>query len=300
MRTQIECPAAPVNAVCFILGTYNNVNRGRLTVKALDEQAKLISEASVDSATIHDMACTRFEFPQNICSTGQKRILEISHLKAAPNSGIAVFRTPAVAIASQVLQSRAPGLHEVFQDPVTQGRVWENRDAQPRAYLAPETETAPGWRQAQEMFASAPGLRRKAFVEAPGGACASNPDFPAGAKSADILKFDLAANSVSVQVNAFTSGTFVLVDTYMPGWTARVDGKAQRVFEVNGTFRGTCVASPGQHQIVFDYAPPEWKAGVFLSLAALAGFAGMAVFSLRKTSNVQRKGAKHVPARASY
>jgi hypothetical protein len=288
LRTHINCPSSPVNSVCFYLGTYRRRNEGTVTVKAVDQTGHNVSEAHVDSATVRDLACTKFTFPDNICKSDRNPTLEISHQHTAADSAIAVFRTPAGEPASQALVPRVSGWRVVFQDPETRGRVWENPDARPRAYLAPESAAAPNWQTAQELFAASEDLHRTAFVEAPSARCRSTPDFPAGRDAAQLVGFHMEANRVIVRLNAFTAGTFVLVDSFMPGWTARVDGAPQAVFPVNGTFRGACINSPGTHEIVFDYDPREWKAGVLLSLMGCAFVATFAALTLRRRRSLIR------------
>jgi hypothetical protein len=282
LRAHINCPSSPVNSVCFYLGTYKHRNEGAVTVKAVDQTANNVSEARIDSATVRDLACTKFTFPKNICESGRNLTLEISHQHTAADSTIAVFRTPAGEPASQALVPRVSGWRVAFQDSETRGRVWENPDARPRAYLAPESAAAPDWQSAQELFAASEDLHRTAFIEVPSARCRSNPDFPAGNEAAQLIGFHMEANRVIARVNAFTAGTFVLVDTFMPGWIARVDGAPQAVLPVNGTFRGACINSPGIHEIEFDYDPREWKAGVLLSLTGCAFVAAFAALTLRR------------------
>ena len=69
----------------------------------------------------------------------------------------------------------------------------------------------------------------------------------------------------SVRVSCPTSTTLIRRETYMPGWSAEVDGHARPVREFDGIFQAVTVGS-GTHRVTFAFTPPgmEW---------ALLGFA---------------------------
>jgi hypothetical protein len=63
----------------------------------------------------------------------------------------------------------------------------------------------------------------------------------------------------SASVSCPTSTTLVRRETYMPGWSAEVDGHARPVREFDGAFQAVAVG-PGTHRVTFGFTPPrmEW------------------------------------------
>jgi hypothetical protein len=51
-----------------------------------------------------------------------------------------------------------------------------------------------------------------------------------------------------------SGGFLVLSDSFVPGWTAEVDGRAGDILPVDGAFRAVAVP-PGTHSAVFRYRP---------------------------------------------
>jgi hypothetical protein len=56
-------------------------------------------------------------------------------------------------------------------------------------------------------------------------------------------------------------GLLVVTDTWMPGWTARVDGERAPILRGNHAQRVIPLPQPGQHTIALDYRPPGFAAG---------------------------------------
>ncbi|MGH9350462.1 MAG: YfhO family protein [Vicinamibacterales bacterium] len=69
-------------------------------------------------------------------------------------------------------------------------------------------------------------------------------------------------------------GFLVLSETYYPGWTASVDGRAVPVYRANLSLQGV-VLPPGSHDVVFELSPRSLYAGAALSLAAIVAIAAM-------------------------
>ena len=75
----------------------------------------------------------------------------------------------------------------------------------------------------------------------------------------------------AVRVACSTPTTLIRRETYMPGWSAEVDGHATPVREYNGAFQAVTVPR-GRHLVTFGYAPPHmpWAVAAFiLGLVAL-------------------------------
>jgi hypothetical protein len=92
-----------------------------------------------------------------------------------------------------------------------------------------------------------------------------------------------------------TDGAALLVirGTFASGWTASVNGRAERVLRANGKHRAVLVEA-GRHEVVFAYEPPRLLAG--LVLFALASVAAVALWiaggrsAPRPSGETQRRG----------
>jgi hypothetical protein len=73
---------------------------------------------------------------------------------------------------------------------------------------------------------------------------------------------------VEVVVDAKTPAYLILADTFDPGWSATVDGKAAPIRPAFAAFRAVFVEK-GKHRIVFTYEPAGFKPGLALTIAGL-------------------------------
>jgi hypothetical protein len=107
-----------------------------------------------------------------------------------------------------------------------------------------------------------------------------NPPFAvvsAGANKAEITKYDLHEIAISAKTGA--PAILVLSEIYYPsGWKAYVDGKETKIFKTNYLLRGIFL-QPGDHQIVFKYAPTSYAAGMWISGTTLLLLLGLLGYS---------------------
>ena len=85
---------------------------------------------------------------------------------------------------------------------------------------------------------------------------------------------------VTVSVDARRPGRLVLLDTFYPGWEARVDGRPVPIEAANAAFRAVAVPA-GRHEVRFDYRPGSVRTGVIVSALALAILAACGLRSAR-------------------
>ena len=71
-------------------------------------------------------------------------------------------------------------------------------------------------------------------------------------------------NHVTVKTVQQGSGFLVLMDSYFPGWTVKVDGEEQPVLRANHFYRAVQLDS-GSHTLEFDYFPEGFKMGLVIS-----------------------------------
>jgi hypothetical protein len=74
-------------------------------------------------------------------------------------------------------------------------------------------------------------------------------------------------NAVTIRAAMTCRGMVILTDTWFPGWTASVDGRAAKIEKAYGAFRGVVVEA-GDHTIEMTYRP--WSVFVGAALTTLA------------------------------
>jgi hypothetical protein len=73
---------------------------------------------------------------------------------------------------------------------------------------------------------------------------------------------------VTLSVNAVAPGRLTLLDTFYPGWNAKIDGKSVHIDASDAAFRSVPIAA-GRHTVTFSYEPGSVLVGGILSLTAL-------------------------------
>ena len=71
-------------------------------------------------------------------------------------------------------------------------------------------------------------------------------------------------NHVTVKTRQEGNGFLVLMDSYFPGWTVKVDGKEQPILKANHFYRAVQLG-PGKHTLEFEYFPEGLKLGLVVS-----------------------------------
>ena len=85
----------------------------------------------------------------------------------------------------------------------------------------------------------------------------------------------------------------VLNDTYYPGWTAEIDGKATEILPANIAFRAV-VVPPGDHLVIFRYRPQSVRFGLVVSAFSWVIFIAAAAFLLvRVIFRIGQKVSRH-------
>jgi len=155
-----------------------------------------------------------------------------------------------------------PGnFHVIYRDRDTGAVIWENPDATPRVFLAPEISAASSGREALSLIKDIPDLTRSVLVESAVQA-QSDPDpaQPAGT----LREFHLSPNEVRIKYNANLPGVLTVVDSFSDGWHAQANGREVPVIRVDGVFRGVRIETPGEVDVRFWYRPPHWNLSLLL------------------------------------
>jgi uncharacterized membrane protein YfhO len=104
-------------------------------------------------------------------------------------------------------------------------------------------------------------------------------EFP-DAKSSVTLRD--SPNAVTILAASDSGGFLVLADTFYPGWQATLDRVPVKILRANHAFRAIALP-PGQHTVVFQYAPLTFRVGAVVSSMTLMVIAGaFAMSSLRR------------------
>ena len=89
-------------------------------------------------------------------------------------------------------------------------------------------------------------------------------------------------NHVTVKTRQEGNGFMVLLDTYLPGWTVKVDGREQAILRANGFYRAVQL-KPGEHTLEFGYFPEGFKEGLIItSVTPALGLVGYVFWRRRR------------------
>lgn len=119
----------------------------------------------------------------------------------------------------------------------------------------------------------------------------SLPDDGTSTSTTPVTIIKYAANQIEVNASVTTTGYLVLSEINYPGWRVTVDGQRQSLLTYRDIFRSVYL-SPGQHQVVFSYAPAEFRWGLIVSILSLIGSLGIIITALivRKNNPAKKIG----------
>lgn len=168
---------------------------------------------------------------------------------------------------------RGPGLSVAYKGP--DAVVYRNANALPRTFLVDRQRTVSGDAAALSAVTAA-GFdgRGVAVTESPvrGLAQASSAPAPPGA-SAHLTAY--SGERAVIHAHATARSLLVLTDDFYPGWSATVDGRSVPVQRVDYVLRGVALG-PGEHTVVFSYAPASWTIGLIITGLCAIGVLGAA------------------------
>jgi hypothetical protein len=137
--------------------------------------------------------------------------------------------------------------------------VYKNEDALPRAYFVNKVEVKKPIEILQSVKDRLFDPRDVAFSTSP-----INVDKPDSTSFVQIQRYD--NDSISIHAKASGNNFMFLGDTYYAkGWTATIDGKETKIYEVNHGFRGIVVPQ-GTHEVKLTFLPQSYVIGKTISL----------------------------------
>jgi Bacterial membrane protein YfhO len=165
------------------------------------------------------------------------------------------------------LGSRADRFRLVFSD--SSIRVFENRNALPRAFLVPWSgievladEKAQFARIGSADFDPSRSVVLPEAVPVPFRGEAA-PALPPG-----VPRVLTGVNEVLVETAVAEPSILVLSQTHYPGWTVSVDGAPATLLRADYAFDGVAL-SPGRHAVRFALEPTSLRIGALITLASL-------------------------------
>jgi hypothetical protein len=92
---------------------------------------------------------------------------------------------------------------------------------------------------------------------------------------------------VVLKVETEAPGLLVIAETWMPGWSATVDGKASTIFRGNRAQRVVTLPEPGTHEVVLSYRTPGLTLGIWLTAgSSLAWIIALIAVGRRKATSL--------------
>jgi hypothetical protein len=163
----------------------------------------------------------------------------------------------------------SPTFHTKGGFPVTfPDRVKIFEDALPRAFLVPRMRVPEKGRVLYDYNDESFDPRNEVLLKKP-------VEFKESAQfKGEVEEVTYSPNHVTLKTTQEGNGFLVLLDTYLPGWTVKVDGQEQKILRAYGLYRAVQLG-PGEHTLEFDYFPEGFKAGLIASGVTLVfGLAG--------------------------
>lgn len=91
-----------------------------------------------------------------------------------------------------------------------------------------------------------------------------------------------ASGREAAQLSCAAPSELIRRETYMPGWSAEVDGHAVAVREVDGLYQEVPVGA-GVHRVTFGFAPPHIELGVLALIAGLVAWVASGIYNRRRS-----------------
>jgi len=154
-------------------------------------------------------------------------------------------------------------LKQVYSGP--DGKVFDIRNAAPRAYVVFNEDHVGSPRRALERFASPSFRFRRTVIFEGHGSALSDPSAPQG-PAAKLTHID--TNAEAYTVSSPRPGWLVIASMWAPGWHAVVNGHSAIVRRADFNLRAVVIPR-GRSVVKLDYRPPGLFAGAALSAASL-------------------------------
>lgn len=103
-----------------------------------------------------------------------------------------------------------------------------------------------------------------------------------------------SANTVTIHTTSACAGLLVLNQSWAPGWTATIDGRAAPVLRANYLARAVAMP-PGEHEVRLVYAPRSFYTGLVITGVTCVGLLLMAAVGWRMRRGRRSASARPLP-----
>jgi len=142
-------------------------------------------------------------------------------------------------------------------------QIYRNRNALPRAYLVDRYTVL---QNKADVFGY---LLSGKFDPSAEVVLAQKPDLEPAPGPGEVRVEGHDLHTYRLKTSAQSPKLLVLSEAYYPhGWRATVDGRPVPIYQANYVLRAVAVPA-GEHEVVFHFAPADFKIGAAISLAAL-------------------------------
>ena len=195
-------------------------------------------------------------------------------LQGPPSGSWRVSGLTLVNEKDDTFQSVVPGNYRLIHSGDV--KIYENLDAQPRAFLVHDW----GWQPnvAASIAAMAePGFDPGRMAVLIGDDEGRMRNDELGMGTAEIIIYE--PERVVVQTDSETASLLLLTDAYYPGWETVVDGESAPLYQADGLFRGVFVPA-GQHEVLFEFMSESYEYGRVVSLISLVVWMSLLILVL--------------------
>src|SRR5262249_40470918 len=202
-----------VQSVQVPIGTFARHNPGILELDIADQNGKLMESSQIPSAGLADNQYSEFLFSGIHGVQGKTLRLSLTFRPGSKDSMVAAYIPADVSTARFTFRLPAPpgSFRVIYRDHDTGAVIWENPEATPRVFLAPEIKAASSDSEALSMLKDIPDLTRSVLVDSD---LQAQPD-PDPTQSAGTLHaFHLTPNEVSIKYAANLPGLLTVVDSF--------------------------------------------------------------------------------------
>jgi hypothetical protein len=140
-------------------------------------------------------------------------------------------------------------------------------NAMPRVMIRHSADFVGDDKQALALLKSGYDVKSRVILSPPRFGRSENGDLPRqDGSSAAVV--DYGINHKAFRVKMESEGYLVVNDVHYPGWMVRVDGEEKELLTANYLFQAVHLPM-GNHQVVFEFRPLSFRAGLFISAVTL-------------------------------
>ena len=188
----------------------------------------------------------------------------------------------------------SPTLHAQGGFPIVMpDRIKVFEDALPRAFLVPRMQVPKKGRILATFYDESFDPLQEVLLSKP-------VEFkPSTHFKGEVEAVTYSPNHVTVKTRQEGNGFLVLLDTDLPGWTVKVDGREQPILTAYGFYRAVQL-EPGDHTLEFDYFPEGFKVGLIVTgITPVLGLVGY-LFWRRRRSSPKSNDPDSIPVEPSH